>query len=75
MYYLKNDYSEGCHPRLLSALTQTNLESTTGYGLDEYCMEAAALIQKTFDCAGADVHFRVGGTQANLTVIAQALRP
>lgn len=75
MYYLKNDYSEGCHPRLLSALTQTNLEPTTGYGLDEYCMEAAALIQKTFACADADVHFLVGGTQANLTVIAQALRP
>ena len=75
MYYLKNDYSEGCHPRLLEALTRTNLTPTTGYGLDEYCTEAAELIQTTFACPEADVHFLVGGTQANLTVIAQALRP
>ena len=75
MYYLKNDYSEGCHPQLLEALTRTNLIPTTGYGLDEYCTEAADLIKATFACPQADVHFLVGGTQANLTVIAQALRP
>lgn len=75
MYYLKNDYSEGCHPQLLEALTRTNLTPTTGYGLDEYCTEAADLIKTTFACPDADVHFLVGGTQANLTVIAQMLRP
>lgn len=75
MYYLKNDYSEGCHPRLLEALTRTNLTPTTGYGLDEYCTEAADLIKATFACPDADVHFLVGGTQANLTLISQALRP
>lgn len=75
MYYLKNDYSEGCHPRLLEALTRTNLTPTTGYGQDEYCTEAADLIKAAFSCPDADVHFLVGGTQANLTVIAQALRP
>lgn len=32
MYYLKNDYSEGCHPQLLEALTRTNSEATVGYG-------------------------------------------
>ena len=36
MIYLKNDYSEGAHPRVLSALIETNLEATTGYGEDEY---------------------------------------
>lgn len=75
MYYLKNDYSEGCHPRLLEALSRTNLTPTTGYGQDEYCAEAAALIKSVFACPDADVHFLVGGTQANLTVIAQMLRP
>lgn len=75
MYYLKNDYSEGCHPRLLEALSHTNLTPTTGYGLDEYCAEAADLIKSTFSCPDADVHFLVGGTQVNLTVISQALRP
>lgn len=74
MYYLKNDYSEGCHPQLLSALTRTNLDATTGYGLDEYCAEAAQRIQATFHCPDADVHFLVGGTQVNLTFIDHALR-
>lgn len=75
MYYLKNDYSEGCHPDILAALTRTNLESTTGYGLDGYCTEAAERIQAVFACPEADVHFLVGGTQANMTVISHILRP
>jgi threonine aldolase len=75
MYYLKNDYSEGCHPALLEALTRTNLEATTGYGLDPYCQEAAETIKKAFSCPDADVHFLVGGTQANLTMISHILRP
>lgn len=74
MYYLKNDYSEGCHPKLLEALTRTNPESTTGYGLDEYCQEATALIQTVFSCPEADVHFLIGGTQANQVMIDHALR-
>ena len=36
-----NDYSEGCHPRILEALTRTNLEQLPGYGADHYCAEAA----------------------------------
>ncbi len=74
MYYLKNDYSEGCHPSILDALSSTNLTATTGYGLDEYCEEAATLIQKTFGCPNADVHFLVGGTQANQILIDHTLR-
>jgi threonine aldolase len=75
MYYLKNDYSEGCHPALLEALTRTNLEATTGYGLDPYCQEAADKIKAVFSCPDANVHFLVGGTQANLTMISHILRP
>lgn len=75
MYYLKNDYSEGCHPRILEALTRTNLEATTGYGLDEYCLSAQDKIRQVFSCPQADVHFLVGGTQANMTFVAHALRP
>ncbi len=75
MYYLKNDYSEGCHPRILEALTKTNLEPTTGYGLDEYCIAAQELIKEVFSCPEADVHFLVGGTQANATMLGHILRP
>ena len=75
MIYFHNDYSEGCHERILQRMLETNLEQTKGYGEDPYCMAAADKIRK---CCGDDtlgVHFLVGGTQTNLTVIAAALRP
>ena len=75
MIYFHNDYSEGCHEKVLEALTRTNLEQTPGYGTDDYCKEAAELIAKACGREDLKVHFLVGGTQANLTVIAAALRP
>ena len=75
MIYFHNDYSEGCHAKVLEALTRTNLEQTPGYGTDDYCKEAATLISKACGRDDLKVHFLVGGTQANLTVIAAALRP
>ena len=70
-----NDYSEGAHPRVLQALNDTNLESTVGYGMDEYCGKAADRLRAVFACPGADVHFLVGGTQTNLVAAAAFLRP
>ena len=75
MEYFTSDYLEGCHPKVLEALTRTNLEQTPGYGLDPHCEAAAAMIRKRFQCPGAAVHFLTGGTQANLTVIASILQP
>lgn len=75
MYYFNSDYTEGCHPDILAKLAATNMDQTTGYGLDPYCDEARELIKKAFACPQADVHFLVGGTQTNLTVICAALRP
>ena len=75
MLYFNNDYSEGCHPRILEKLVQTNFEQTPGYGMDGYCMRAAALIKKLCNNEMVDVHFLVGGTQTNLTVIDFLLRP
>ena len=75
MIYFHNDYSEGCHEKVLEALTRTNLEQTPGYGEDHYCAEAADLICKACNAPQMAVHFLVGGTQANLTVIDAALRP
>ncbi len=75
MYYFNSDYTEGCHPDILAKLAATNMDQTTGYGLDPYCDEARDLIKKAFACPQADVHFLVGGTQTNLTVICAALRP
>ena len=75
MFSFKNDYSEGCHPLILEALTRTNLEQTVGYGLDDHCAHAADLIRDAFSCPDADVHFLCGGTQTNLTAISAFLRP
>lgn len=69
------DYHEGCHPRIMQALVDTNLEQTCGYSEDEYCDAARAKIKEVCNCEDAAVHFLVGGTQANLTVIASILRP
>ena len=75
MIYFHNDYSEGCHEKVLEKLIQTNLEQTPGYGTDAYCAAAAEKIKKACERDDVDVHFLVGGTQANLTVITAALRP
>lgn len=69
------DYAEGAHPAILEKLAQTNFEQTEGYGTDRFCDEARARIKELCQAPEADVHFLVGGTQANLTVIAAALRP
>lgn len=74
MIYFKNDYQEGCAKEILDALIRTNLESTVGYGLDNYTLKAKELIQKEINCPNADVHFLVGGTQTNLCAIS-VLRP
>lgn len=69
------DYTEGCHPRILEALGRTNLEQTSGYGTDPHCGQAADLIRRACDAPNSAVHFLVGGTQTNMTVIAALLRP
>ena len=75
MIYFNNDYSEGCHQKVLDALIRTNMVQTLGYGEDEYCAEAAAKIKTLCGRDDVAVHFLVGGTQTNLTVIDAALRP
>ena len=69
------DYITGAHPKVLQALVDSNLEPHPGYGEDEYCARAAQLIRELCQAPEADVHFLVGGTQTNTTVIASALRP
>lgn len=74
MIYFTSDYTEGAHERILARLTETNLVQSTGYGEDEFCEEARALIRKACEAPDAAVHFLVGGTQTNTTVISAALR-
>lgn len=69
------DYSEGAHEKVLEKIAATNMEQTEGYGRDGYSMQAKELIKKLCGRTDADVHFLVGGTQTNLTVISAGLRP
>ena len=75
MIQFQCDYNEGAHPRILERIMQTNYEQTVGYGEDHYCDMARKLICKACGRPDADVHFLVGGTQANATVISSVLRP
>lgn len=75
MYLFYSDYLEGCHPEILKKLSETNLEQTPGYGVDDYCEAARNTIKNACSAPDADVHFLVGGTQTNATVISSILRP
>lgn len=69
MLHFDTDYQEGCHPAILNRLAETNLDQTPGYGQDPYTREAKRLIRQACGDDTLDVHFLVGGTQTNSTVI------
>lgn len=73
-YSFKNDYSEGAHPQILEALVAQNLEQLSGYGTDYISDQAKNYIEEHLQ-KSADIHFVVGGTQANLLVISSFLKP
>ncbi len=74
-YDFQNDYSEGCHPSILTMLLKTNLDQHQGYGDDSLSEEARRLIKKKLNNTNVDIYFVAGGTLANLLVISAALRP
>lgn len=69
MKHFDTDYMEGAHPVVMRRLLETNLEQTPGYGADAYCRQAKALVREACGDESLDVHFLVGGTQTNATVI------
>lgn len=69
------DYAEGMHPNILKRMEETNEVQTGGYGKDPYCESAREKIKAACGRDDIDVHFMVGGTQANVTIIAHLLRP
>lgn len=75
MISFRNDYSEGACPEILEAMVKSNEVQHVGYGEDECCEVAKKAIKKVLQYDACDIHFLVGGTQANLTVISSILRP
>ncbi len=74
-YSFINDYSEGCHPLILEALAQSNLEQQPGYGADVYTQKSVDLLRKMTNDPSADVHLVAGGTLANILVLGAILKP
>lgn len=75
MQHFECDYMEGAHPQILKRLIETNMEKTPGYGMDPYCQSGREKILKACGCPDGEVHFMVGGTQTNSTIIAAILKP
>lgn len=75
MLLFHNDYNQMCHPAVMQKLVQIQNNAMTGYSEDALCRNAADTIRKLCGNDTLDVHFLVGGTQTNITVIAASLRP
>ncbi len=75
MIHLENDYMEGAHPEVLARLVETNALQSPGYGLDDHCAQARRKICRAIGCPDAEVHFLIGGTQTNRTVIDALICP
>ncbi len=74
MLTFASDYTTGCTPEILEALSRTNMESTTGYGTDQFCASAEKRIKAACEAPEAQVEFICGGTQTNQVVIAAMLQ-
>lgn len=74
-FYFRNDYSSVAHEEVLKHLISISEEKNVGYGLDVHTENAKKLIKDKLNNQEVDIHFLVGGTQANMVVISSALRP
>jgi len=75
MYLFHNDYNEICHPNVMDRMQSLMHLQMPGYGMDPCCAHAAQMIRDLCEDDSLSIHFLVGGTQTNLTVIDAALRP
>lgn len=60
---LKNDYSEGAHPRILQALLDYNMDQQSGYGMNDYSLNACDLIGSILNNEESEVFLVSAGTQ------------
>lgn len=69
-----DDYSEGAHPSVLAALSETNFDQKKAYGEDSYSHEARKLLRAQMGEADPEIWFVASGTLANILSISSALR-
>ena len=75
MLFFRNDYGQGCIPEIMEYMNSTNGQSFTGYGMDSICQKAKECIKKQIPDFDVDIHFLVGGTITNQTIIKACLKP
>ena len=75
MFNFKNDYNYIGHENILNALIKYQNQPNEVYGLDSHSDNAKYLIKKQLKNENVDIHFIVGGTLVNKTVISHILRP
>ncbi|MDU8929251.1 aminotransferase class I/II-fold pyridoxal phosphate-dependent enzyme [Alisedimentitalea sp. MJ-SS2] len=69
-----DDYSEGAHPKILAALSETNMVQQTAYGDDAYSQEARDMLRQHMGKVNPDIWFVASGTLANILAISSALK-
>lgn len=74
MIHFDCDYMAGAHPEVMDTIVAYNRIQTAGYGEDDFCRNARKLILEACGKPNAAVHFMVGGTQTNATVLDGLLR-
>jgi len=75
MLNFESDYIQGAHPKILNELLRTNMEPLSGYGNDVYTENAISKIKNLLNDKNAEIVFLSGGTQTNLFVIGNVLKP
>ena len=74
MLFFKNDYGQGCIPKILDLLQNTNENSHVGYGEDELCQKAREIIHSKMPDNDVDIHFLASGTLTNQTILSHILQ-
>lgn len=72
--FFLNDTGYWCHPRILQALWEKNLENQDWYLNDKYSKKAVKLIKKEIWDSSAEVYFVSSWTQANMIILAHITR-
>lgn len=76
MFSFLDDYSEGAHPDILQALTDSNLTQESPYGTDSHSQDAVLRIKDHLGTGfQGSIHFVASGTMANIISISSCLRP
>lgn len=74
MLNFRNDYHTGCIDDILQFFQSINQTAFTGYGLDTLSEQAKQTLRSKMPDHDVDIHFVVGGTQANTIALKAFLR-